>query len=86
MQLKENETRICPRCEGKVKFNKDEMSCRLCGDSITELTGVKGHCRKCWSQIHKDMQAEREFGLRSNFDPGTTVVNILTGEKTVVPH
>lgn len=32
------------------------------------------------------IQAEREFGLRANFEPGDRVVNIMTGESWTVPE
>lgn len=50
-------------------------------------------CRFCKTEIKKgefcddckaEIEAERMYELRANFEPGTTVVNILTGEKTKI--
>jgi len=85
----------CPRCKKMHKFPKKiTETCARCGktyettesdlDELFPDWDIPPKCMDC--QIKEDQEAELAYGLRANFEPGTKVVDISTGQEYTVPH
>jgi len=80
------------RCRKVYKKSKKVIeTCADCGKDYETIESPFGdifkftpRCHEC--ELKRDLEAERAYGLKANFEPGTTVVNVITGKKTVVPH
>jgi len=78
----------CPRCRKVYRTpEKVQETCENCGKEYEDIKfpvdlGFAKRCPKC--EEKDQMDAEMAYELRSNFEPGTTVVNVMTGERWVV--
>jgi len=83
------ESVTCPRCKKTYKLPKTtSKKCVDCGKVVHWVPdfGFKMdfHCSECLDK--SAMEAELAYGLKANFEAGSTVVNVMTSEKMVVPH